>query len=152
MATLWTGDHRHNNGTRLNRYRRYTPQSDPQSYGWTKPVVGRAEYRLDCGSVIYVMKIAQLPNRKTGYFERVRVVYMCLAATGDQVADPIVYDMGCDLDTVTDLLIDHADDFRQVVDLLRVDHYSRLIDADRANEASSPPPSLTCPIDAEIPW
>jgi hypothetical protein len=153
LAT-YRGDGRTDNNLTDHRFRSQA-NADPTNYGWTKPVFGRSVYHLDCGRIVYRMKTAMLWDYKADQYRRCWIVEPLQRETGDIVGEAVVYDIGCDLDAVTDALIDYASNVEALLSLVQLQHYEYKLEMYRAYEAetvTSPPPSVGCPDDSVIPW
>lgn len=145
---------KHNIKDRRTITSRRDPAQDPEHCGWQKPIIGRSIYYLDCDRLTFKMRSSVLINNQTGRLERVRIVYPFQAETGQPVGEPIVYDQAVSMDTITDDLIDMADQFEALLGLIQLQHYEARLLEWRAYEADviSPPPSKTCPDGQEIPY
>lgn len=114
----------------------YDPTLDPTRHGWQQPVIGTALYLLPCGRFTFQMKFSYMYSFKTCGWQRVWVIYAVATETGDTVGEPVIYDTGCDLDAMTDALIDYADNFEVLLEVIQEQHFGERLEVYRAHEAS----------------
>lgn len=114
----------------------YDPTLDPTRFGWEKPTVGKASYLLSCDWIAFTMRLDYLYNFRICEWERVWVVYPVLIETSQTIGEPIIYGTGCDLDALTDALIDHAGNIEDLLTLIQLQNYEARAGVSQAHEAS----------------